>query len=169
MIYDQIQSGTGTKDDHMVPLGLLKNAVGPAIMMQNTLAENDEKVLACLYCGDGYYAKEPDVVVRKLVGMVKKIGVDGVICGPCFNYIGYGRMAAHVAHELAKAGIPAVVGMSPENEDTIKKYKNDIYIVKTPKKGDIGLDRSLQGMCEIIRALNDNKDITALKKLYCYE
>ena len=34
MIYDQIQSGMGAKDDRMVPLGILKEPVGPAIMME---------------------------------------------------------------------------------------------------------------------------------------
>ena len=34
MIYDQIQSGKGIKDDHMVPLGLVKESCGPAIMME---------------------------------------------------------------------------------------------------------------------------------------
>lgn len=34
MIYDQIQSGAGIKDDQMVPLGATKEAVGPAIMME---------------------------------------------------------------------------------------------------------------------------------------
>ena len=34
MIYDQIQSGAGIKDDHMLPLGRTKDTVGPAVMME---------------------------------------------------------------------------------------------------------------------------------------
>ena len=34
MIYDQIQSGAGIKDDHDIPLGAKKEAVGPAVMME---------------------------------------------------------------------------------------------------------------------------------------
>ena len=34
MIYDQIQSGAGIKDDHMLPLGATKDTVGPAVMME---------------------------------------------------------------------------------------------------------------------------------------
>lgn len=34
MIYDQIQSGLGTKDDTMVPLTGKKEPIGPAIMME---------------------------------------------------------------------------------------------------------------------------------------
>ena len=34
MIYDQIQSGLGTKDDTMVPLTGKKEPIGPAVMME---------------------------------------------------------------------------------------------------------------------------------------
>ena len=34
MIYDQIQSGAGSKDDQMIPLVAKKDPIGPAIMMQ---------------------------------------------------------------------------------------------------------------------------------------
>ena len=37
MIYDQIQSGAGIKDDHMIPLGAKKEPGGPAIMMEQYL------------------------------------------------------------------------------------------------------------------------------------
>ena len=41
MIYDQIQSGAGIKDDHMIPLGAKKEPVGPAIMMEQYLKTVD--------------------------------------------------------------------------------------------------------------------------------
>ena len=50
MIYDQIQSGAGIKDDHDIPLGAKKEAVGPAVMMEPFLKKVDGKVVACLYC-----------------------------------------------------------------------------------------------------------------------
>ena len=55
MIYDQIQSGKGIKDDHMVPLGLVKESCGPAIMMEPFLKQVNGHVVCCLYCGDGFY------------------------------------------------------------------------------------------------------------------
>ena len=54
MIYDQIQAGAGIKDDHMVPLGAKKEAVGHAIMMEPYLKAADGRVHAWLYCGDGF-------------------------------------------------------------------------------------------------------------------
>ena len=94
MIYDQIQSGAGIKDDHDIPLGAKKEAVGPAVMMEPFLKKVDGKVVACLYCGDGTYLKNPDEVSRKLCAMVNKLKPDVVMCGPCFNYLNYGKMAA---------------------------------------------------------------------------
>lgn len=43
MIYDQIQSGAGIKDDHDIPLGAKKEAVGPAVMMEPFLKKVDGK------------------------------------------------------------------------------------------------------------------------------
>ena len=40
MIYDQIQSGAGIKDDHDIPLGAKKEAVGPAVMMEPFFKES---------------------------------------------------------------------------------------------------------------------------------
>ena len=86
MIYDQIQAGAGIKDDHMVPLGLNKGVVGPAIMMEPYLKRVNGNVLACLYSGDGFYKENKDEVSRKLCAMVAKLQADIVICGPCFDY-----------------------------------------------------------------------------------
>ena len=47
MIFDQIQSGLGTKDDTMVPLTGKKEPVGPAVMMQPFLKDIDGHVIAC--------------------------------------------------------------------------------------------------------------------------
>ena len=100
MIYDQIQSGAGIKDDHDIPLGAKKEAVGPAVMMEPFLKKVDGKVVACLYCGDGTYLKNPDEVSRKLCAMVNKLKPDVVMCGPCFNYLNYGKMAARIAYDI---------------------------------------------------------------------
>ena len=46
MIYDQIQSGLGTKDDTMVPLTGKKEPIGPAVMMEPFLKQVDGHVIA---------------------------------------------------------------------------------------------------------------------------
>lgn len=154
MIFDQIQSGLGTKDDTMVPLTGKKEAVGPAVMMQPFLKETDGHVMACLCCGNGTYLADPDEVSRKLCAMVKKLQPDVVICGPAFNYADYAAMCARVAYDINRtAGVKAFAAMSQENGDVIAEYKDKVVIVKTPKKGGMGLNDSLKHICQVAKAM----------------
>lgn len=169
MIYDQIQAGAGIKDDHMTPLAAKKDAVGPAIMMEPYLKKIDARVVACLYCGDGFYEANPDEVSRKLCAMINKLKPDVVMCGPAFDYQGYGKMAARVAYDINQTtSVPALAAMAVENEETIAAYKDKVHIVKTPKKGGIGLNESLENMCNLAKALVDGADVTSLTNEYCF-
>ncbi|GAA0750195.1 GrdB-related putative oxidoreductase [Clostridium sartagoforme] len=170
MIFDQIQSGLGTKDDKMLPLGGKKEPIGPAVMMAPFLKEVDGHVIACLYCGNGTYLANPDEVTRKLCAMVDKIKPDVVICGPAFNYIDYARMCAHVAYEInTSTDIKAFAAMSEENEETIELYKDKISIVKTPKKGGFGLNDSLRNMCKLAQVIVKGEDTKDLESKICYK
>jgi len=169
MIYDQIQAGAGIKDDHMVPLGAKKDAVGPARMMEPYLKAVDGRVIACLFCGDGFFANDPQEVSRKLCAMVKKLSPDVVMCGPAFNYLGYGKMAAQVAYDIMQTtGVPAFAAMSKENEETIGAYKDKIHIVETPKKGGIGLNEALEGMCLLAQAMVSQQNEDEMASKYCF-
>ena len=169
MIFDQIQSGLGTKDDTMVPLTGKKEPVGPAVMMQPFLKEVDGHVVACLCCGNGTYLADLDEVSRKLCAMVNKLQPDVVMCGPAFNYADYAGMCARVALDMNQTTkAKAFAAMSEENADTIAEYKDKIAIVKTPKKGGMGLNDSLKNMCRMARALADGSDIGSLKKEICF-
>ena len=159
MIYDQIQAGAGTKDDKMIGLKATKEVVGPAVMMERYLKANDERVIATLYCGNGYFMEHQDEVVHKLCAMVKKLNADGVMCGPAFNYAEFARMCAMVANRLEEENIPVVAAMSAENEETISEYKDRIHIVKCPKKGGTGLNETLSNMCEALAAKAQGKAI----------
>lgn len=164
MIYDQIQSGAGTKDDKMIGLNITKEKVGPAVMMSKYLEDADASVVATLYCGNGYYKENQDEVVRKLSAMVTKIGPDAVICGPSFNYLEFSEMCGHVAYEIQSTGIPVVCAMSEENEEIIARYKDVIPIVKCPKKGGTGLSHTLKVLVDITSGIYrdvkfDKKDL----------
>ncbi len=112
MIYDQIQSGAGTKDDKMVELNIKKELVGPAIMMEQYLKEIDGNVVATLYCGNGYYIDKKEEVIRKLTAMCEKLGADVVMCGPSFNYLEFSQMCAEVAKNINdKTSINALTAM----------------------------------------------------------
>lgn len=170
MIFDQIQSGLGTKDDVMVPLTGKKEAVGPAVMMQPFLKEIDGRVTACLCCGTGTYLENPDEVSRKLCAMVKKLQPDVVVCGPAFNYAEYGEMCARVAADVnASTGSLAFAAMSQENEAVISRYKDRVMIVRTPKKGGLGLNDSLRNMCRVAKAMAEGSgDLEKLKEEVCF-
>lgn len=170
MIYDQIQAGAGTKDDKMIPLALSKEAVGPAIMMEQSLKKIDGRVIACLYCGNGTYLENPDEVSRKLCAMVNKIKPDVVMCGPAFNYTDYASMAGRVAYDIVQStGIAAFAAMSEENIETIESYKHLIPIVITPRKGGIGLNDSLDNMCKLAKAMFDKADTKELINQICFK
>lgn len=169
MIYDQIQSGLGTKDDKMIPLGGKNEAIGPAIMMAPYLKKIDAKVVASLYCGNGTYLANPDEVSRKLCKMVEKLKPDLVMCGPAFNFTDYAEMCARVAYDINEmTSVKAFAAMSEENEDTIAKYKNKLNIVKTPRKGGTGLNSALKNMCDLAENMVLGKDITTLKSEICF-
>lgn len=170
MIFDQIQSGLGTKDDRMVPLTGKKEAVGPAVMMQPFLKETDGHVMACLCCGNGTYLADPSEVSRKLCAMVKKLQPDVVICGPAFNYADYAAMCARVAKDILQTtGVKAFAAMSQENTAVIEEYKEQIMIVKTPKKGGMGLNDSLKNICRVAKAMADgNENLEQLKREVCF-
>lgn len=169
MIYDQIQSGAGIKDDHMVPLGAKREPVGPAVMMEPFLRKVDGHVVACLYCGDGFFDDNQEEVSRKLCAMVEKLQPDVVMCGPAFNYLGYGKMAARVAYDINRTTtVPALAAMSVENEETIAEFKDKVHIIETPKKGGTGLNEALEGMCQLARAMVDHKDLSDITSKYCF-
>lgn len=169
MIYDQIQSGAGIKDDHDIPLGAKKEAVGPAVMMEPFLKKVDGKVVACLYCGDGTYLKNPDEVSRKLCAMVNKLKPDVVMCGPCFNYLNYGKMVARIAYDINQnTSSKAIAAMSDDNQETINEYKDKLCIIKTPKKGGIGLNESLEGCVFLQRLFTKKKKLKKLKKNFVF-
>ena len=170
MIYDQIQSGLGTKDDTMVPLTGKKEPIGPAVMMEPFLKQVDGHVIACLCCGNGTYLADPEEVSRKLCAMVKKLQPDVVMCGPAFNYADYAAMCAKVACDInATTDAKAFAAMSVENAETIAAYKDKVAIVETPKKGGMGLNDALKNMCTMAKALADGEDITGLKNAFCFK
>lgn len=169
MIYDQIQSGVGTKDDKMVPLQGKKVVIGPAVMMEPFLKKVDGNVIACLYCGTGFFQEDPETISRKFGAMAKKMEADVVICGPCFNYKEYASMAAKVAMDIHLQGNnPVISAMSEEMGEVIEQYKDQFPIVKMPKKGGTGLNDALRNICNLSKAMVDKQDITNMKNEFCY-
>ncbi|QIL46749.1 glycine/betaine/sarcosine/D-proline family reductase selenoprotein B [Vagococcus coleopterorum] len=169
MIFDQTQAGLGGKENPMLPLGGKNMVIGSANMLDPYLKKNDMQIAACLYCGDGFFEANKEEVTKKMAAMCKKIGADAVLCGPAFNYEGYGEMCAHVGEFIEQhVGIPTVAAMSKECASTIEAFKDKVNIIDMPKKGGIGLTESLSAMCELAKMKVDGVDTTAFVEAHCY-
>ena len=168
-IYDQVQAGMGTKDNRMLALGGKNVPIGPSIMMEPFLRQINAKVAACLYCGTGTYLNDKVTVSKKLCDMVQKLHPDIVICGPAFNYKDYAQMCAELTYDINNStNVPATASMSAENEETIKEYKDKIYIIKCPKQGEVGLNNALQNICKASQSIVLHDDNIADIKGYCF-
>ena len=82
-----------------------------------------------------------------------------------FSYIGFSILNRIKKEET---NIEAFAAMSEENSELINKYKNNLYIVKTPKKGGIGLNDSLKNICKLAKSLSNKEDVSDLTKEICY-
>lgn len=170
MIFDQIQSGFGTKDDKMIPLKGTKELLGPSVTLSPMLKKIDGKVVACFYCGDGYYSENADEVRRKICDKINQLKPDIILCGPSFNYENYSKMCAEICFDInTKTNAKSFVAMSKENEEVISKYSDEILIVETPKKGGVGLNDAFEKMVNVVKELNDGKDISKIREKYCFK
>ncbi|MEG2588017.1 MAG: hypothetical protein RSA05_07880, partial [Cetobacterium sp.] len=64
--------------------------------------------------------------------------------------------------------IKAFAAMSIENTEILDDFKDEVLIVKTSKKGGIGLNDSLKNICEMAKKLAENEDISKLKEKICF-
>lgn len=170
LIFDQGLAGAGGKSNPNVGLTAAKGGIGSALMMESHFAKIGANVAATLYCGNEYFLNNQDEVVTKMTAMVKKLNPDFVVCGPCFNFPEYAKMAAMVsASILEKTDIKSCAMMSVENGDIIANYKDKTPIVKMPKKGGTGLNDSFSDLCDFMSStVNNTGDIDSVKNRVCY-
>lgn len=167
MILDQIQAGAGGKEKANIPPAGKSSALGPGVMMEPFL--DGSKIIATLFCGDQFFMENQDVVSDKMIAMVKKLSPDVVVCGPSFNYENFSKMSAILSKKInEETDIPSFTAMSEENSTVINEYKDSICIIKTPKKGGIGLNYSLKNICKLAKAMSNKEDVTSLKEQICY-
>ena len=165
MILNQIQAGMGTKDDVKVPLTATKEVIGPGVTLKPLLAEYEQNLLVTIYMGEQTYREAPDVVQRKIKGMLQRLHIEGVICGPSFNYPEFSKMSLELAQDIQEnTSLKVVCAMSEENQALISAYKEAIDIVKMPKKGGVGLNESYKAICKVLQAKENNKSREAYKQ-----
>lgn len=159
LFFDQVQAGAGGKEKPNVELAVEKGGIGSYTMFKQYLDEVGGNVLATMYCGDGYFFDNEEEVKRKVTGLVNKLEADVVLCGPCFNYENYAHMSAILAKEIEeKTEAKAVAMLSKENEKVVEDYKDQVNIIKMPKKGGTGLNQSLRNMSKVLKAVVQEDD-----------
>lgn len=170
LIFDQGLAGAGGKSNPNVPLTASKGGIGSALMMESHFKEIGAEVAATLYCGNEYFLNNQDEVVTKMTAMCKKLQPDFVVCGPCFNFPDYAKMAAMISSSiLEKTNLKSCAMMSKENASVIAEYKDKTPIVIMPKKGGTGLNDSYSALCRLIKATVENSaDLDSVKKEVCY-
>lgn len=170
LIFDQGLAGAGGKSNPNVGLNAVKGGIGSALMMESHFAKIGANVVATLYCGNEFFLNNQEEVVTKMTAMVKKLNPDYVVCGPCFNFPDYAKMAAMVsASILEKTDIQSCAMMSVENGSTIEEYKDKTPIVKMPKKGGTGLNDSFEALCDLMSStVNKTGDLESVKARVCY-
>lgn len=170
MIFDQIQSGFGTKDDKMIPLKGTKELLGPSVTLSPMLKEIDAKIVACFYCGNGFYDEDPTEIRRKICAKLEQLKPDVVICGPSFNYEDYSKMCVEISSDINnKTSVKSFVAMSKENEELISKYANELLIVETPKKGGVGLNDSFKNIVSVVKEIHSGKDFNKIREKFCFK
>ncbi len=151
LFFDQTQAGAGGKERPNVELAVEKGGIGSFHMFESNLKEIDANVIATMYCGNGYFIDNEEEVKRKVAALTTKLKADIVLCGPCFNYHDYAMMSANLAKHIEEnTDAKAVAMFSVENQDVIDLYKDDVTLIKMPKKGGTGLRESFSNMSKIL-------------------
>lgn len=169
VIFDQGLSGLGGKGNLDLPLTIQKGSVGTGLVLSQHFAKIDSDIIATLSCGINTFMANQEEVVTKLCAMVKKINPDFVLCGPSFNFPEYSKMCAMTVKLLKDKGIAkACAMMSVENDEVIDQFKQDIDIIKMPKKGGTGLNDSFENLCKYIKLANSEAELELIRKEICY-
>lgn len=160
MVLNQIQAGVGTKDDTHVPLTATQNPVGPGSMMKPMMSKYGEQLLATIYCGTGLFEDDKAVITRKIIGMVKRLEADVVICGPSFDYPDFSKMSVEIAQAIQNEKAAQVVcAMSAEMTEMIANNREHLPIVKMPKKGGAGLNDALENICKVVAQVGNHQEV----------
>ncbi len=170
LIFDQGLAGAGGKSNPNVGLTAVKGGIGSSLMLEPHFEKIGAQVAATLYCGNEYFQNNEEEVVKKMTAMAKKVNPDFVLCGPCFNYPDYARMAAMISTSiLENTDIKSCAMMSVENGDTIAAYKDKTPILKMPKKGGTGLNDSFADLCEFMKcSVEQSGELENVRNRVCY-
>ena len=170
VILAQIQSGLGGKERADTELGGKRIAMGSAETLEKNLKKANGEVIGTFYCGSDYYHKNAEVVQSKFTKMAEKMEADVVVIGPTYDYPEFSTMACELAtYFQGNSAIPVLVATAVEkNEELVTQYKEDLTIIKVPKKGGTGLSDSLKAIVKGCELSVNKADMTEFKSQYCF-
>lgn len=154
---DQIQSGTGSKDITNIELGVEKSSIGAAINLEEYVNNSESKIIATTYCGTSYYLNNKEIVKNKMANLLNKTKTDILICGPCYNFENFIKMAISLSTYIKKhCNTIPIIMCSDENLELINEYKDKIIMLKMPKKGGVGLRESFKNLEKALLLIKNN-------------
>ena len=108
--------------------GFREGPVGPGRALEQALGKEGE-VGATVFCGDNYFAENPEKAVDELLEHVARFKPHLLIAGPAFESGRYGVACGAISQAAQeRLGIHAVAGMDKENAGTAL-YRKNIYII----------------------------------------
>jgi glycine reductase complex component B subunit gamma len=125
---NQFFAGLGAEEKAGMAPGMQAGAVGAGRALQQVLGENGQ-VVATLFCGDNYFAENPEQATAELLGFLAAQHAQLLIAGPAFESGRYGvACGALCAAAQEQLGIPAVASMDADNAGA-DIYHRNVYIV----------------------------------------
>lgn len=125
---NQFFAQIGGEEKGAVEPGVKHGPVGPGRALQQALADRGE-VVATIFCGDNYFAEQPDTATQELLAHIADSEADLLLAGPAFESGRYGVACGAICQAAQeRLGIFSVAGMSPENAGA-NIYRKIVYIV----------------------------------------
>ncbi len=110
---NQFFAGVGGEDRAADPPAVAKGPIGPGRKLAALLGD-DLPIVATVWCGDDHAASSVGAAAE-IIALAREAGAEMVLCGPAFGSGRYGIACARVAALAARAGLPAVTAMDPDN------------------------------------------------------
>ena len=125
LFFDQIQAGAGGEEQAQAPLSVERGGVGAFLTLQPYINNVPATVVATTYSGADFFRVHREHVIEKMIGLLRKVKADVLLCGSCYNYEPYAEMATQLASAVQTklATCQPLVMCSQENEKVITEYK----------------------------------------------
>ncbi len=125
---NQFFAQIGGEDKGGVAPGFKEGPIGPGRALERALGEKGG-VVATIFCGDNYFAENPEKAAEELLGYAARFKPHLLIAGPAFESGRYGVACGAICKAAQeRLAIHAVAGMDKDNAGTAL-YRKSVYII----------------------------------------